>query len=148
MSDTNQLKYKDLIKKQNINGDCPCKSCVDAKGTYFRWVIDPIEHSDNFIPGIIFSNRRNIPTRRNSEDDKLKCSGCAVSLFTSIELAEQKFRLIPRNLKSIYGYTHIARGSINKTGLMTPIKNGHLDLFEYEGTDLISSFTIVKNLTK
>jgi hypothetical protein len=69
---------------------------------------------------------------------------CAVSLFDSKEHARKKFRKIPEPIRSSLGYTHVAKGMIDDLGLMTKPERryGHFELFEYEGSDLKSNFTI------
>lgn len=125
-----KLKYQPQIIELN-------KGCIDyienlkGKSTLaFRWVFKDKTHPHNFIPPYI------IKTSRISEGD---CSGYALSFFTTIESACDRYNELARNKRNFH---KIVGNSIAQIDIETShgkvsvsSKKGHFDLFEYEETD-------------
>lgn len=83
-----------------------------------------------------------------SNEDLLKCSCCALSMFKTLNAAQSRYNGMPKRVKQLLGYTNVATGEITKkTGVIsTNDRSEHFDLFEYEKVELINSFKIVAAL--
>lgn len=135
-----QLKYQNQIKDI---GDCPPSECRRMDIKSFRFVFEDISHKNNFLPVLIIKPRRKL---RNEAE---KCSGYALSFFSSIEKAKKRYINLKNacdNIEKTIG-THIALGLINKTdGLVSKINRvGHFSLHEFKDTDLKKKFHIICN---
>ncbi|SFE98201.1 hypothetical protein SAMN05518672_113143 [Chitinophaga sp. CF118] len=142
-----KLKYQSLIEENQLQNNCPYDGCKEARLKAYRWSYNPINSAHNFLPKNIYDKLMNTPPRGNSQDDFIKCSCCALSMFDSLEKAREKFSGFTSRVKLMLGYTHIAEGEIVEAdGIISDIKNGHLDVFEYEGIELKLKFQIITPL--
>lgn len=139
-------KYQWLIEREGINSNCP-EAAVEANMESYRWVYSNIENEFNFLPTVLFNEkRRNAPRRQN--DANKHCSMCGLSMFDSIVNAKKRHDALLPKWKEDLGYTHIAKGQIKKElGVITSIsKDGHFDFFEYEGVNLTTEFVVFAEL--
>jgi hypothetical protein len=137
------FKFKELFERHGIE-DCPLESVTS-------WTLDPIFDPLNFLPNILYNELRPSikPRRMNAITDKNNvCGSCAISLFTSLDIAKAKFLTIKENSRIEIGYTNIAEGSIeHNDGLAGKIKHGHFNFYEFQGTDLVGKFVNIVEIT-
>lgn len=71
-----------------------------------------------------------------------------MSLYTTVEAAKINFKKLSKQAKRNLGYTHIAKGKIEKDdGACTTINDvGHFSFFEFNNCDLKSKFIICDSL--
>lgn len=141
-----QLKYKQLIETQNLSIKCPPDGCgVNEKLEAARWVVEPIDDKQNFVPNHVYNLLRSIPPRTNMNEE-LKCGYCSVSLHSTIEASKTAFNNLSKVIQSKIGYTHIAHGVIDRGwGLVTELNpiSQHFEIFENEGHDWAKKFKVV-----
>lgn len=136
------MKYKSELVQLS---DCPPKDDEYLYNIAYRFVFSPLTR-DSFIPQGIKS-----PSRiSNANDSDVKCSLLALSMFISEDTAERRFYQLlknHKNLKKSLG-THLAKGSILATdGLQYKANSmGHFDFHECSNANLVSQFSIVKEL--
>lgn len=141
-----ELKYKQLIENQGITGLCPDKDVLESSIEAFRWCTEPVNDIINFLPNIKEDEARKRPPRRLKGDSD-KCGFCAISFFSSLNAAKNRFMSLGNPIKLKLGYTHVAKGVLAEgDGLLTPIKHDHFMLFEYQNVDLSTRFSIIENL--
>lgn len=133
------------MSKLGLDGKCPPPKSVSSNIPAFRWVYERIEDEFTFTPQGLKPNRR-----INSKDDLEKCSFLGLSMFETLEKAQEHFNVFPKTTQLKMGYKNIAVGDIEKSdGVITEInKDGHFDLHEYERVDLSLKFKIVGSLWK
>jgi|GEM_PF-1530067 len=138
-------KYQRQMDEKGLKELCPFTNCREADIPAYRWGIAPIENPENFLPAFLYNQIRQIPPRANSNNDFESCSTFALSMFTSLETAKNRFNGMFERNKKMLGYTHVLSGNILKSmGVISEInKGGHFDLFEYEGIELRNSFEVV-----
>jgi hypothetical protein len=133
------FKYQNDINTHS-SGQCPPVDGVEMKIEAFRYVNNPMTLND-FTTYIGLGK---LP--RQTDSSHIKCKHCGLSMFASIDSILKNYKNYPQkeNLK----YTHIASGIIEKKfGICTiPSNKGHFTLFEYEGIDLNTAFTITSEL--
>jgi len=88
-----------------------------------------------------------INPKRNFPDPSGQCLGYALSLFDSLENAQNRYRDMVKGrptLRKKLG-SHIAEGVIEETdGIISEVNSaGHFSLHEFEGTNLQQKFEIV-----
>jgi len=140
------LKYHDMIKDLP---DCPPITGKNITTDSYRFVFNDINHKNNFLPALIIT-----PKRINSKifsEDRMKCSGYALSLFNKLENAIKRYVKLQksvRNIKKTIG-DHIASGLIDKSdGYVTePNKHGHFDLHEFDDVHLKNKFSVIYDLS-
>lgn len=127
------LKYYEEITKLN----CSLSRFSERNRTAFRWVIDTIDHPNNFLPRAIIVGRSS-------------CGDWGLSFFDTLQQSEERLLHIirdkPRLSKKLGN--HIAEGLLTATDGISEDCNeeGHFNLHEYEGCDLKSKFNIVKKV--
>lgn len=136
------MKYKNELVHLS---DCPPKDDKYLYDIAYRFVFSPITQ-DSFIPQGIKS-----PSRiSNANNNEGKCSLLALSMFISEESAVQRFNQLMKNHKNIKKSlgTHLAKGFILATdGLQYKANSmGHFDFHECSNANLVSQFSIVKEL--
>jgi hypothetical protein len=129
-------KYQDNVRALP---NCPPDGCRRGRRTCFRFVFDDVSDPNNFVPVL----KRN-PKRALKMSDLQRCSGWALSFFITLAqavLVYEKLQAQGVPVKRALG-TQIARGSLGTAdGLMTdPDDDGHFDLHEVVGLDLIGRF--------
>lgn len=142
-----RFKYEDFIRGLSIQ--CPPNGSLPQKCRSFRWVQEEIGLEVNFQPYLIKYGGRPKGWRNNP---RLLCSGYAVSLYTTLENAVNRFDELREDTKNIYQRlgTHVAQGDLDENdGVMTkPDQKGHFDLHEFETAKLNAKFAIVHDLRK
>jgi len=143
-----KYKYQWLMDKVGLKEPCPFTNCKEAELKGFRWTFEKIEHDDNFLPKMLFDEKRKMATRFNSDEDLLKCSCCALSMFKTLDAATKRYNGMPKRVRQLLGYTNVASGDITKKiGVVTSdSRSEHFDLFEYEKVELNKSFQIIAAL--
>ncbi len=123
--------------------ECPPAGCEETQATLYRFVREDIRHRENFLPQAVRQ-----PTRK-FKDDAECCSGYALSFFRSQESARRRYEGIRKrhdNISKNLG-THLAEVNLlPKDGRLTPFQSDHVDLHEYEGTDLAARARLVAQL--
>ena len=121
--------------------DCPSPACKPINIEAFRFVFEDMYHRNNFLPVLLINPKRQL------SEDSAKCSGYALSFFSSLEKAKNQYLKLKKRNKAIGKSlgTHIAKGFIDETdGVVSEInKSGHFDLHEFENVDLKRKFCIV-----
>lgn len=141
-----EYKYQSLFDEHNLECDC-LQNGQTLNAPAFRWVIDPINHSLNFLPNILYDIAKDAPRRINSVKDDMKCGYCALSFFISKEAAIKKYKGIPKRVQQLIGYNCIAEGTItDKDGVISDIIDEHFNFYEYTSADLKQSFVITTEL--
>jgi len=117
----------------------PSSACKPMNIEAFRFVFEDMNHINNFLPVLLIKPMRRLPTY------SARCSGYALSFFTTLEKARSRYlELKKRGIKNIEENlgTHIAKGTIDETdGVVSEInKSGHFDLHEFKNTDLKRKF--------
>jgi hypothetical protein len=137
-----EYKYQYFFDENDLQCDCfEKKETIDAFA--YRWIINPVNHSNNFIPNFLYDMQRSNPRRINDVTDKFKCGYCALSLFLSKDDAIKKFRGLPVRAQEMIGYDSIAEGQItHEDGVISDLANNHFNLFEYDTCDLQNRFVI------
>jgi hypothetical protein len=112
--------------------DCPPPQAIEAERIAFRFVSNPIDQSSFEV------NAKLIPDRFAESPC---CSACGLSMFTTEDEARIFFAKMAekfRNFRKRSG-GHLAEIALTKAhGVQTkPTKNGHFDLHEYVGVNLI-----------
>ena len=132
------LKYRELIKAQNLNVDCP-SIAEEAEISAFRLCFEPIDDISNFLPNIIEDSLLKKPPRRLL-GDKNHCEACGLSFFESLNGCKELLKIFPR-----LSHTNVSQGLLKKSdGLKGATDHkGHFVFFEYEATILSSKFSIV-----
>lgn len=146
-----EFKYNSLFERYNISDSCPCGDLREDKLIAYRWSLVPIENDLNFLPNVLYNERKpNKKPRRVNDKVDLKriCGECGISLFTSKEKAVDFFKSLGEPAMGLIGYTHVAEGEVTKLdGLRTPIKsNGHFNFYEYRNSDFKKVFSIIDSL--
>ena len=140
-------KYYEALCKLELKITCPSANCISYQMQAYRFVYSDIKHQDNFLPQAIKSQlaRRN-PARRINEEET--CNDYALSLYAAEESARNMFNGLPKRVKDLLGYSHIACGIIQEQdGVNTKIEpDGHFNLHENMGIDIQSRFKIVGTL--
>jgi hypothetical protein len=122
---------------------CPPSDVVPCDREVYRFVHKEIADTRNFM-----CVRKLSPTRKLKPEHR--CSGLGLSLFVSEEKAIKRYKelksYIP-NLEKTLGNS-LAAGIIKPDdGRMSlPSTNGHFDLWEAEGANLVDQFRIIADL--
>lgn len=142
------FKYQDLMTKHGALHPCPHKDCYEGETPAFRWGFSPKDHIANFLPNFLYNEEYlGLPIRFNSlgEKQKIACDLCSVSLHNTLEASKTAWNMLNPYQKVKLKYTHVLGGNITKEmGVLTAInKDGHFEIFEYEGIDLRATFEVV-----
>ena len=133
------------MKKLNYQAEiegigCDLTDFVQQNRICYRWTFDRIEHPNNFLPRYLLKPEM---TREN-------CIGWGLSLFETLEQAENRLYEIAQNRKRIYKAigTHVAEGRLTENeGISDKAqRNGHFTLFEYAEIDLQNNFKIIAQI--
>jgi hypothetical protein len=132
------LRYQEEIDKRSLSIKCPFSDNRPDNIRSFRWVIDPIDHQDNFIPNVLFNERKGIPSFPIGSSAQDICLRCGISLMDSIESAKRIWgKLAPRTRKNL-GYTHIAEGFIKEDDGLVIIEDiKHFTFYENESEEFL-----------
>lgn len=134
-------KYAEYI---NAIEDCPPTDYQNRTVTVFRWVHEEMDHPNNFLPVALINPRR---VNATAIDLQEKCALYGLSMFDSMNNARKRYRALtaqnPRFPKTVGEY--VAEGKLLQTDgvISSANQQGHLTLYEYEGIDLKTKFTIV-----
>lgn len=132
--------FKYQKQTENIP-NCPPPTCKPMNIEAFRFVFEDMNHRNNFLPVLLINPKRQLS--KNS----VRCSGYALSFFSSSERAKNQYLKLRKRNKNIGKRigTHIAKGFIDETdGVVSEInKSGHFDLHEFKNVDLKRKFCIV-----
>ena len=133
------FKYREKIEALP---DCPASECREDAREGFRFVFRG-RMAESFAPV-------GSPTSAFKWGDRERCGGWALSFFSSVENAEASFRKMQRNSSNIHKKIgdSVASGNLQHSdGVMSaPEADGHFDLHEYEGTNLVPRFAVVLEL--
>lgn len=132
------FKYQKQI--ENIP-NCPPPACRSVNTEAFRFVFEDTNHRNNFLPVLLINPKRQFS--KNTD----RCSGYALSFFSTLEKAKNRYlklKKVNKNIGKLLG-DHIAKGFINETdGLVSETdKGGHFDLYEFENAELKRKFCVV-----
>lgn len=139
------FKYSININNLNLKTVCPPETYKGRDEIVFRFAYSDINHPDTFKPQFVKKMPRQLPS-----DESKTCDGYGLSLFISIESSIFFFNEILNNrLRQLLGYTHISSGRITTNDGVTTLTddNGHFNLHEYEGVDLLPNFLIVQPIS-
>jgi len=129
-------KYQEQIRKF---ADCPPSDYKPVDMIAFRWVFKDKSYRNNFLPPLA------IDPSRKLKNDKLKCSGYALSFFNSLENAKKRYLFLSDNNPQVFRSLgeYIARVEIKSDdGIASaPDIKGHFDLHEFAKADLEHRFT-------
>lgn len=142
-------KYAQYLENiHTLRPSCPPKEAVEVEMEAFHFVYEPYENTLNFVPPSIKARLERRSTRKYPAKDIDDCDGYGLSMFPTEIQASNFWQKLPIRIKALLGYKNIAAGVIDKTdGVITPIENnGHFNLHEFEGCDLILKFQPVSNL--
>jgi hypothetical protein len=142
------MKFEYYGALGKLEPECPPPDREPVNLQAFRWVTDPAEQEDNYIPQILKA-----PYRYNDKTDLQKCDGYALSMFISLETVIARFDyfvdLMNENAFANLG-THVASAQINvRDGVgSVPGKNGHFNFHTAEDHGFAARFAIVAPLRK
>jgi hypothetical protein len=143
------LKYQSYIDALKLSIICPDNlSQLKEDIEVYRLSYSPISHENNFLPNVIFDPKRNITffdySEKNTDEGK-KCLRCGASFFKNVDKAIATLKHLSGQIKQSYGYTCIAKGSLNgEDGLIKHNEKGdHFTLYEFEGVELAKKFEII-----
>lgn len=145
------LKYQNEIDNLKLEISCPSESFeTQNEIEAYRWTFDPINHQHNFLPNIVFDRVTNSTVNYSKKMPLVKCNRCGASFFTSLESAKTAFGVVNGRLSDVLKltYTHIAKGTLNKSdGLMKkPDQHGHFGFYEYEKSNLVEKFKNISTI--
>ena len=124
---------------------CPPADFAVRETVAFRWVFEPIDDEQNFLPQY-FKN----PDRFNEKEDKVKCQALGLSLFNSAADAQRQFSVLQKYLKedAMSLGTHLATGIIQRDFGFADLPNpkGHFTLHPFENVSLLEHFEIISTL--
>lgn len=142
------FKYQALINEQNLSIECPPSDYHQYSGEAFRFCKENVS-KDDFLPTLLVDRTKNPPPRRNFRGDNEKCKACSLSLFESKEAITKKFKSFPKQTKQLLGFTHFAKGSLEKEdGLTGEVdRSGHFSFFEHEKANIAKKFTVIEPLS-
>ena len=112
----------------------------------YRWVSGELNDRRNWEPPLVKK-----PARATDMKDRERCSGYALSFFTSEEMARQRHARVIKAMNAAAAATlgtHLAAGSIDpEDGLASaPDARGHFDLHEDSRADLAPKFRVIGHL--
>ncbi len=124
--------------------DCPASDCREATRDAYRYVFRS-RMWDSFTPVLAGQ-----PQRALKWSDRDRCGGWALSFFSSADVAGAIFTKLQntsRNIHKTIGDS-IALGKLQTSDgvVSTPDSDGHFELHEYAGTNLVARFTVVLEL--
>lgn len=133
------LKYQSEIDAFNFSFECPNNvSAIDKEVEVFRFSFDPIQHSNNFLPNVVFDriNGGGFNYAGTGNETK-KCERCGTSFYYDDTLARRAWKSIPPRRKENLKYTHLAKGIfIPGDGLVTEANDySHFGFYEAENVD-------------
>jgi len=139
-----KLKYEEIINEFQLN--CPPKEFIAKETKAYRWVLDKMEDSSNFLPQY-FKN----PPRFENKPQVVKCKSLGLSFFSTENQARIRFNVLTaRMLLSVRNKIgkNVAEGMIyKKDGLVDlPDKNGHYTLHPFTEENLVNQFEIIGKL--
>jgi hypothetical protein len=124
--------FKHAALHSQLPAECPPKQSKEADRTAFRYVWKPIDAKSFYI----FA-----PKLGNRFGKKGTCSDCALSMFETEEQARLYFATVKESHPQIGQKIgdHLAKIALIKAhGVQTtPEDDGHFDLHEYGGVDLV-----------
>jgi len=137
------MRYKYQAHLDSI-ANCPMPHFAPRKAEAYRYVFsDSAEKS--FLP-VLAKN----PNRALNWNDVDRCSGWALSFFTSAATARTLFeslrRLNPRIHKSLGNGIAVGQLSSGDGVSCEAERSGHFELHEYDGTELASKFSLLEAL--
>ncbi len=126
---------------------CPPENYVPLKNeNVYRWVFEDIRDPENFVP----QYHKN-PKWFNNWNDTEKCKAMALSMFNSLENAENRFNTIKLAIgEKVYKTlgNNIAKGQITENdGVNEEVdENGHFNHHSSIEADYSNKFIIIKKL--
>lgn len=143
------FKYQWLMLDREASEPCPPPTCrnIELQCQAYRFVDASLSNAgDHFLPNFLYDEIKSAPPRAFSPSEK--CSRCALSFFESEDQARKKFKSFPQKVKTLLGFTDLCMVKLDQhSGKVTPGKDGHFSLFEFEGVDLTLHIKMVGALT-
>lgn len=137
------FKYHEYLKGFP---DCPPSSYKRKDVVAYRFVFEDLDEN-SFLPALVKKPKRVLI----NDSDSVRCQAHGLSLFDTLENAEEFYSNLPPNTSKNRHKTigsHIAEGNIDKSdGVVSRVSsNGHFTLHESNNADLPSKFNIVKKI--
>lgn len=137
------FKYKEQLNKLSCN--CPdLKLFKPVNRISYRFSKADLAHQNNHVPPILI---RNAP---NNASCQIICSNYALSFFSTVEQAEQRFLSIlakvPMFKNSVGEFITECRIVESDGVACQPGRDGHFELHEFENTSFANRYTIVKQI--
>ena len=133
-----RLKYQASIEDVD---DCPPQRAVSVACKAFRFVHSDLNHQNNNLPTAMIDPSVYPPGH------SMHCHSWALSLFSSQELAEKKYKkcISARPLVAQRVGTHLASGDIKESDgkIMPAGASGHFSLFESDSFDFHERFEMI-----
>lgn len=142
---TNNYVFKYREQLNGLSCDCPDLNLFKpiSRASY-RFSQADVSHQSNHVPPILI---RNAPAKASCQTI---CSNYALSFFSSLEQAEQRFLAISAKVpmfKNTVG-EYISECEIQESDGVAcePGRDGHFELHEFEHTSFAGRYKIVKQI--
>lgn len=148
-----KLLYIDTIREYGIESSCPCQDSEEHALDAFRFLYEPIESTDNWIPPYIKAKIKAEQGKPDALRGYLKdrgkvCGGIGLSFYASEIQAITAFRQATHFKRMKPAFTCLGVMVISPLdGAVTPTNDhGHFDLHLYAEATLVDRFVFIKSL--
>jgi hypothetical protein len=140
------LKYQHEINNFKLTISCPQKTSPISKSIYaYRFSFDPISHSLNFLPNVVFDRQKPNYFNYAKASATKQCSRCGASFYLSKPLAINNWNALSDSIRNNLGYTNLAYGILQVgDGLVgQPNDSSHFGFYEAVNATYHNSFKVI-----
>lgn len=149
----NKLLYIETMKEYGIDSSCPCEESEEHALDAFRFLYEPINSLDNWIPPYVKAKIKadqgnDAAIRGYLKNQDSICGNLGLSFYATEIQALKAFSQATHFKKMKLPFTCLGIMVITPLdGVVTPVNgHGHFDLHLYTEATLVDRFVFVKSL--